>query len=85
MGRINYIEWIPEARLFLEVNGYMPYIDKTELPPLKSLYYNGETARTAELAIKYIEKESKYRRNNLKALSTIKSIISIDIIKIAKD
>jgi len=30
IGKTNYIEWHKNASLYLEINGYMPYIDRTE-------------------------------------------------------
>ena len=39
VGRSNYLEWKTNADLFLEINGFMPYIDGTEGTPIKSLYY----------------------------------------------
>ncbi len=35
----NYLEWLLEAKLFLEVNGFMPFIDNSIKAPNKSLYY----------------------------------------------
>jgi hypothetical protein len=64
VGKSNYIEWINPASLFLEINGYMPYISGKALPPDQSLYYarGTEGGRTVlapyshELAVKYHEK-----------------------------
>jgi hypothetical protein len=56
--RSNYIEWQKEASIFLEVGGYMPYIDGSEanLLSYRSLYYNDtNVAQSLELAIKYIK------------------------------
>ena len=85
VGKTNYIEWRNNASLFLEINGYMPYIDSTETSPDKSLYYKTSTDGTIsdkpyspELGVKYMEKELEYQRNAKKALGAIKSIISID-------
>jgi hypothetical protein len=39
IGRSNYIEWLTNATLFFEINGFMPYIDGSELEPNKNLYY----------------------------------------------
>jgi len=30
IGHSNYLEWLNNAKLFLEVNGYIPYINETE-------------------------------------------------------
>ena len=89
VGKSNYIEWLARANLFFEINGFMPYIDETEEEPNKELYYNigdkKDTPRTAELAVKYAEKSSKFRRNSAKALGAIKSIISRENIERFKD
>ena len=92
VGKTNYIEWYNDATLFLEINGYMPYIDGTELSPNKALYYKANTDGTLsdkpyspELGVKYIEKELEFQRNNKKALGAIKSIISLDNIDRFKD
>ncbi|KAF7961227.1 hypothetical protein EAE96_000893 [Botrytis aclada] len=86
-GRSNYIEWINRAKLFLEINGFMPYIDGTETPPNKSLYVNETTGKaySPELAIKYNERVSEYQRNEKRALGAIKSIISFELVEIFKD
>ena len=56
-GKTNYIEQKNKATLWLEINGYMLYIDGFENRLNKSLYYNSENkAYNPELAIKYIEK-----------------------------
>ncbi|TVY31835.1 hypothetical protein LOCC1_G008546 [Lachnellula occidentalis] len=80
IGRSNYIEWLKEASLFLEIHGFMPYIDGSERNPLsiKSLYYTESGPRSPELAIKYLEKETEYSRNTKRALGIIKSTISAD-------
>jgi hypothetical protein len=33
VGKSNYIKWINPASLFLEINGYIPYISGKALPP----------------------------------------------------
>ena len=85
IGKSNYIDWVKRANLFLEINGFMPYIDNTEHTPDKSLYYksdsNGHVTNkpySPKLAIRYIDKKSKFERNQIKALGAIKSIISQD-------
>jgi len=79
VGRTNYIEWENYAKLFLEINGFMPFIDGSEPKPDKSLYYedNG-TPRSPELAVKYFERSTDYDRNQKKAIGALKSIISIE-------
>ena len=87
VGRSNYIEWLTNATLFLEINGFISYIDGSELEPNKDLYYDPKEkkAYSPELAIKYIDKQSEYQRNNSRALGAIKSIISIDNTECFKD
>jgi hypothetical protein len=92
IGKTNYIEWVKNASLYLEINGYMPYIDGSELSPNKALYYKANTDNTIsdipyspELGIKYLEKELEFQRNSKKALGAIKSIISTDNIDRFKD
>ncbi|KFY92298.1 hypothetical protein V500_04228 [Pseudogymnoascus sp. VKM F-4518 (FW-2643)] len=86
IGKTNYIEWYMNATLYLEINGYMPYIDSSEAAPNKSLYFKDEnTPYSPELGVKYIEKELEYQRNSKKALGAIKSIISIDNVDRFKD
>jgi hypothetical protein len=67
ISKTNYIEWYNNASLFLEINGYIPYIDSTELSPNKALYYKANTDNSIsevpyspELGIKYLEKELEY-------------------------
>ena len=92
VGKSNYIEWHSNAKLFFEINGFMPYIDESEEEPDKSLYYNISKdpnnskdqliiAKSNKLAVKYHEKLFEYNRNNAKALGAIKSIISRDNIE----
>jgi hypothetical protein len=81
IGRSNYIEWQKEASIFLEIEGYMPYIDGSEANLLnyRFLYYNdANVARSLELAVKYIEREAEYKRNTKKALRAIKATLSND-------
>ena len=92
IGKTNYIEWHKNASLYLEINGYMPYINSSELSPNKALYYKANTDKTIseepfspELGIKYLEKEQEFQRNSKKALGAIKSIISTDNIDRFKD
>jgi hypothetical protein len=86
IGRSNYVEWLTNATLFFEINGFMPYIDGTETSPDKSLYFKANNeAYSPELAVKYHEKLSEYERNNKRALGAIKSIISIENTERFKD
>ena len=86
VGRSNYIEWLTNATLFFEINGYMSYIDGSESEPDKNLYYKDEKiAYSPELAVKYIERLSEYQRNNTRALGAIKSVISLDNTERFKD
>ena len=86
IGRSNYIDWLRRANLFLEINGFMPYIDGSEAGPNKDLYYGSDNKPYSnDLAVKFIDKESEFNRNSLKALNIIKSIISIDNTERFKD
>jgi gag-polypeptide of LTR copia-type len=92
IGRSNYIEWKNNADLFLEINGYISYIDGTEAVPNKRLYYDiiittkdGEKTSTydtdpftRELGARYADRISEFNRNNKRALGALKSIISND-------
>jgi hypothetical protein len=81
IGRSNYIEWQKEANIFLEVGGYIPYINDSEanLLSYRSLYYNdANVARSPELTVKYIEREAEYKHNAKKALGAIKATLSND-------
>ena len=42
ISNFNDIKWKLNADLFLKINGYMPYINGTEISPNKSLYYKVE-------------------------------------------
>ena len=86
VGRSNYIEWLTNASLFFEINGFMPYINGTETPPDYDLYYKDSgTAYSRELAVKYSERQAEYIRNNTRALGAIKSTISIENTERFKD
>jgi NADPH-dependent 7-cyano-7-deazaguanine reductase QueF len=70
----------------------MPYIDNTKQAPDKLLYYeldsDGHVTNkpySLKLAIRYIDKKAKFERNQIKALSAIKSIIFIDNVNRFKD
>ena len=93
IGKSNYIEWKTKADLYLEINGYMPYIDRSKSKPNKGLYYKtiqkeGKEGKdteyeaySPEAAIKYSERLSEYEDNQNKALGALKSILSIDNIE----
>jgi len=86
IGRSNYLEWLTNANLFFEINGYMLYIDGSEKSPDRSLYYKTtKEAYSPELAVKYSEKLGEFTRNNKKALGAIKSIISLENTERFKD
>ena len=92
VGSSNYVEWKTSADLFLEINGYMSYIDESETIPHKTLYYKVETQtdksgkeskaygepKSAELGVRYAERLSEYTRNSKRALGALKSIISLE-------
>ena len=89
IGKSNYIEWKTQGDLYLEINGYIPYINGTKLSPNKDLYYTTakgeETPYSHETAIKYSERLAEFEDNQLKALGALKSIISIDNIERFKE
>jgi gag-polypeptide of LTR copia-type len=91
VGKSNYIDWVKRANLFLEINGFMPYIDNTEHAPDKSFYYKSNSdghitkPYSPELAIRYIYKKAEFERNQTKALGAIKSIITQDNVDRFKD
>ena len=92
IGRSNYINWVKRASLFLEINGFMPYINNTKQAPDKSLYYESDLdghvtnkPYSLELAIWYIDKKAEFERNQIKALGAIKLIISTDNVDRFKD
>jgi hypothetical protein len=67
IGKTNYIEWVKNASLYLEINSYMPYIDGSESSPNKALYYKANSDKTIsdepyspKLGIKYLDKELEY-------------------------
>jgi hypothetical protein len=85
IGRSNFLEWKKNATLFLEIGGYMPYLDGTKLTPDKSLYFDGDKPRSIELNIKYIDKLSEFEADEKKALGALKLIISPDNVDRFKD
>ncbi|CAL3971562.1 unnamed protein product [Diplocarpon coronariae] len=84
VGKPNYTEWINTASLFLEVNGHMSYIDGSELPPRRSIYFKRESESSTyipildELSIRYYKKLGDFERASKKALGALKSIISLE-------
>jgi len=86
VGRSNYIEWLTNAKLFLEINGFMLYIDGSKTKPNKSLYYNSDDSPfSPELAVRYYEKSTEFERSSKKALGALKSVISIENTECFKD
>src|SRR5882672_6689365 len=93
VGKSNYIDWKTKADLYLEINGYMPYINGAKTKPNKALYYKSTTPTdgTKEIqtdepyspktAIRYYERLAEYEDNQNKVLGAIKSILSIDNIE----
>ena len=37
--KFNYIKWLNPIELYLEINGYIPYINDSINPPNKNFYY----------------------------------------------
>ncbi|CAL3972652.1 unnamed protein product [Diplocarpon coronariae] len=64
VGKSNYTEWINTASLFLKVNGHMSYIDGSELPPRRSIYFKRESESSTyipildELSIRFRDKST---------------------------
>ncbi|CAL3971482.1 unnamed protein product [Diplocarpon coronariae] len=64
VGKSNYTEWINTASLFLEVNGHMSYIDGSELPPRRSIYFKRESESSTyipisdELSVRFRDKST---------------------------
>ncbi|PMD28361.1 hypothetical protein NA56DRAFT_666962 [Hyaloscypha hepaticicola] len=81
IGRSNYIEWKNNADLFLEINGYMSYINGTEIMPIKegkeTSTYSTEPF-TRELGARYADRISEFNDNNKRVLGALKSVISND-------
>ena len=88
----NYIKQKTNTDLFLEINGYILYINSTKESPSKSLYYKIETstnkegketrsysnALSPELGARYSNRMLEYNYNNKRALGALKSIILLD-------
>jgi hypothetical protein len=92
IGKSNFIEWKTKADLYLEINGYMPYIDGSKERPDKALYFktikdDQELAVTTdepyshETAIKFHERSAEFKENQNKALGALKSILSTENIE----
>jgi hypothetical protein len=96
VGKSNYIDWKIKADLYLEVNGYMPYINGDKIKPNKALYYKSEFTTnpegikektltdepySPETAIRYFERLAEFKDNQNKALGAIKTILSTDNIE----
>ncbi|KAF7893958.1 hypothetical protein EAF00_007472 [Botryotinia globosa] len=80
-GRSNYIEWKLRAEIYLELNGFMTYINGKRAPPNRALYTNSKGEFLShELAIKYDDDLSEHHLNESKALGVVKSIISDDLV-----
>ncbi|CAL3962787.1 unnamed protein product [Diplocarpon coronariae] len=84
VGKSNYTKWINTASLFLEVNGHISYIDGSELPPRRSIYFKRESESSTyipisdELSVRYYKKLGDFERASKKALGALKSIISLE-------
>ena len=86
ISRSNYIKQLINTTLFFEINSFILYINSSELVLNKSLYYQeNNKAYSPELIVKYINKLTEFQRNNTRALSIIKSIISVDNTERFKD
>ncbi|KAK6611374.1 reverse transcriptase domain protein [Botrytis cinerea] len=79
-GRSNYIEWCSKAKLFLEANGVMPYIDDSDNGPDKQYYFKpNDTPISKELHLRYSEKLKEFKEKSKRALAILKSIISMEL------
>ena len=54
MGKSNYIEWKTTADLYLEINGYMPYVNGTKEEPDKALYFKKEDEETLSSRLPFV-------------------------------
>ena len=62
--KFNYIKWLNPIELYLEINGYISYINSSINPPNKNFYYKKikkdskvlYRAYSPELVIKYQKK-----------------------------
>ena len=93
VGKSNYIDWKTKADLYLEINGYIPYINGAKTKLNKALYYKSTTPTDGtketqmdelyfpEIAIRYYERLAESEDNQNKILGVIKSILSIDNIE----
>ena len=60
----------------------MFYINKTKIKSDKNLYYkSNNTSDSLELIVKYIEKSTDFKDNEVKTLKALKSILSIENIE----
>jgi hypothetical protein len=85
IDRSNFLKWKKNTTLFLEIKGYILYLDSTKIVPDKSLYFDKNKSRSIEFNIKYINKLNKYKANKKKILGVLKLIISPDNINRFKD
>jgi hypothetical protein len=88
----NFLEWKTKADLYLKINSYISYIDRSKERLNKALYFktikdNQELAiiidepYNHETIIKYHERSAEFKENQNKALGALKSILSIKNIK----
>jgi hypothetical protein len=78
IGRSNFLEWKKNAIFFLEIGGYIFYLDNIKIIPNKSLYFDKEKPKSIKFNIKYINKLNEYEANEKKALGVFKLIINPD-------
>ena len=92
IGKSNYIEWKTKADLYLEINGYMLYINGSKERPNKALYFKIikddqeqiiiiNEPYSHKTAIKYHERLAEFEENQNKALGALKSILFINNIE----
>jgi hypothetical protein len=78
INRSNFLKWKKNVTLFLEIGGYIFYLDNTKIVFNKSLYFDKKKPRSIKFNIKYINKLNKYEANEKKILGVLKLIINPD-------
>ncbi|KAK6598999.1 hypothetical protein H4I96_08203 [Botrytis cinerea] len=79
-GRFNYIEWCSKAKLFLEANSVMPYIDDSDNGFDKQYYFkSNDISIFKELHLRYNEKLKEFKEKSKRVLAILKSIISMEL------
>jgi hypothetical protein len=88
----NFLEWKTKVDLYLEINGYIPYINRSKERLNKAFYFKTikddqelavitDEPYSHETAIKYHERSAEFKENQNKALGALKSILSTENIE----